>query len=726
MKEAQSNNPKNETGTKTESEQNLHSRLITWFQQELRWQSVNRFQQAIDEDYYDSDPFTVEEKAVLRSRGQAAVVYNETKSTVDWLIGTERRTRTDFTIHAREESQAAEDDAQTKTKLLKYLHDVNRTEFERSNVADDVFKAGIGWLELGISEDPDDEPLYMRAESWRNMLYDSLGERRDTTDWRYIFRFRMVDLDMAVAYFPKKEAALRAAAVASDSDSYLEWWNGTAMSDIGQASPMPGKYVMYDSDAWSSNLRERVLLIECWYVEPTVESTNMGPAVVDRVRRKMRVAIMTEKDIIVDQPSPYKHNRFPFVPYWCYRRKRDGAPYGAIRAIRGPQDALNKRMSKIQHILSQSQLIAEASAFDDAIMTAEEAREELSAPDGLVLLANGGLQKIKADQKNDVAEAHVRLIEADTAIIRNAAGVTNENLGRDTNATSGIAVQKKQDQGSVVTAEIFDNLLLARQLEGEICLSLIEQYYNQQKVFAITGERAKREYVSINQPDPVTGMVLNDITARKCQFTIGERNWKQTLQQAAAESMMELLQQLAPTSPELVTSLLDVAVELFDLPNKTLILQRIRSVTGMTDPNERPTPEEEAKRQENDQKRAEKERLENELQQEQINKLRAEVQKLKAAAVKDGTETAYAAMQGGQVIATMPAVAPIADEIMRGAGYQDPNPAGADPNFPVPPAAMQPQVDFPTNTSPMLPATAGTGETAGIETQAPDGVIGPP
>lgn len=128
---------------------------------------------------------------------------NETKSTVDWLIGTERRTRTDFTIHAREESQAAEDDAQTKTKLLKYLHDVNRTEFERSNVADDVFKAGIGWLELGISEDPDDEPLYMRAESWRNMLYDSLGERRDTTDWRYIFRFRMVDLDMAVAYFPK-------------------------------------------------------------------------------------------------------------------------------------------------------------------------------------------------------------------------------------------------------------------------------------------------------------------------------------------------------------------------------------------------------------------------------------------------------------------------------------------------------------------------------------------
>jgi len=726
MKEAVSNNPNNAAGSKTEDEAKKHGRLMTWFHQELRWQSVNRYQMAIDEDYYDSDPFTVEEKAVLRSRGQAAVVYNETKSTIDWLIGTERRTRTDFTIHAREESDQAEEDAQIKTKLLKYIHDVNRTDFERSNVADDVFKAGLGWLEVGISEDPDDEPIYMRSESWRNILYDSLGERRDLSDSRYLFRFRMVDLDMAISYFPDKEAQLRAACVSSDSDSYLQWWNGTAMADVGLPTPMPGKFTMYDSDAWTSNLRERVMLIEAWYVEPTTESTGMGPAAVDRIRRKMRVTIMTEIDIIIDQPSPYRHNRFPFIPFWCYRRKRDGAPYGAARAIRGPQDALNKRMSKIQHILSQSQLIAERDAFDDEIMTADEAREEYSAPDGLVLLARGGLGKIRAERQNDVAESHVRLIEADTAIIRNAAGVTNENLGRDTNAASGIAVQKKQDQGSVVTAEIFDNLLLARQIEGEITLSLIEQYYNQPKVFAITGERAKREYVTINQPDPVSGQVLNDITARSCQFSIGERNWKQTLQQAAAESMIGLLQQLAPTSPEVVTSLLDVAVELFDLPNKTLILQRIRAVTGMTDPNETPTPEEDQKRQENDQKRAEAERLENDKKQADIDLLRARTDDVIAAAVKKGVESAYAAMQAGQVIATMPAVAPIADEVMKGAGYQDPNPVGVDPNFPVPPVAMQPQVDFPTNTSPMLPETAGNGEMAGIETQRPDGVIGMP
>lgn len=708
---------------KPADEMKKHAQLMTWFQQEMRRQSVNRYQMALDEDYYDSEQWTASEKAVLRSRGQAPVVYNETKSTIDWLIGTERRTRTDFMVHAREESKEAEEDAKVKTKLLKYLHDVNNTVFERSAVADDVFKAGLGWLEVGIAEDPEDEPVYQRYQSWRGMLHDSLGERRDINDSRYLFRFRMVDLDLAIAYFQDKEQELRAAAVSSDSQSYLEWWNGNLMDDIGTGTPMPGKYTMYDSDAWANNLRERVLLIECWYREPTTEKVGMGASSVDCVRMKMRVSILTEKNIILDQPSPYQHNKYPFIPFWCYRRKRDGAPYGVARAIRGPQDALNKRMSKVQHILSQSQIIAENDAFDNEIMTAEEAREEYSAPDGMVLLARGGLAKVKTDRQNDVAESHVRLMDTDTAIIRNAAGVTNENLGRDTNATSGVAVQKKVDQGSVLTAEIFDNMLLARQLEGEITLSLIEQFYNQPKVFSITGERQKREYVQINTPDPVTGEILNDITARRANFIIGEQNWKQTLQQAAAESMMDLLQQLAPTSPEIVTSLLDVAVELFDLPNKTLVLQRIRAVTGMTDPNETPTPEEDAQRQENQRKKDEADQLEMDRLREELNNLRAKTKQLEAAAVKAGTETSYAAMQGAQVIATMPQVAPIADEIMKGAGYRDPNPGGDDPNFPVPPAAQQPQIDFPTNTSPMLPATAGMGEMAGIETMRPDGVI---
>lgn len=58
-----------------------------------------------------------------------------------------------------------------------------------------------------------------------------------------------------------------------------------------------------------------------------------------------------------------------------------------------------------------------------------------------------------------------------------------------------------------------------------------------------------------------------------------------------------------------------------------------------------------------------------------------------AQAVKTGVEASFSAMQGAEVIAAVPQVAPIADVIMQGAGYQLPNPAGIDPNFPQPSAA---------------------------------------
>lgn len=120
----------------------------------------------------------------------------------------------------------------------------------------------------------------------------------------------------------------------------------------------------------------------------------------------------------------------------------------------------------------------------------------------------------------------------------------------------------------------------------------------------------------------------------------------------------------------------------------------------------------------------------------QVQKLTAETEKVLADKVQTGVQAAYAAMQAGQVIAAAPAVAPIADEIMAGAGYQDAG--GADPNFPQPagPVAGLVQDDVrnrrtgisfnPTgqpNTDLMTAPSPNVGQAAGIETQRNDGVL---
>lgn len=646
----------------------------SWFGMEMRRQEANRWQMALDEDYYDGIQWSPEEEAELRRRGQNPIVFNEIKPSIDWLIGTERRMRRDFKVVSRNSDAAdAAADAEIKTKLLKYLDDVNRAPFERSMAAKDAWQAGLGWREIGIRADPEDEPIYVRWESWRNVIHDSLS-RPDLSDCRYLFRFRELDLDIAQTYFPHAKAELERASNMDEPGLFTSGWsNGWPTSGLLGSATMPAKWIQYDSGAWQFNARRRVLLIECWCYEPYTDTTGKGVGTFDRARQRMHVAIMTENEIIMEGWSPYRHNRFPFVPVWAYRRKKDGMPYSPIRQLRGPQDDLNKRMSKAIHLLSVNRRRIEASAIDKKLMPLEKLREEAAAPDGIEIYADGALAggRVQVQEHGQLAQAHVMLGERNSEAIRSMSGVTGENRAMDTNARSGKAIIAKQNEGSMLTAELFDNLLLADQMEGEITVSLIEQYYTEPKVFAITGERYKLDYVRMNQVDPVTGQRINDVTRHKAAFVIGQQPWRQSLAEAAFESAMEMLGRLAPVAPNVVTSIIDLVFEWSDLPNKQAILQRIRQATGMSDPDEGESPEQQAQR-------AQQAKLAQAQFEAQMAQLRADIAqaqakgiKLTAEAVAKRLETLHAAAMAAQLLAATPTIMPVADELLRSAGFED-------------------------------------------------------
>ena len=71
------------------------NKLLSWFYAERDRQAENRLQMAIDADFYDNIQWRDEDAAILRERGQMPLVYNEIAPMLDWVIGTERRTRVD-------------------------------------------------------------------------------------------------------------------------------------------------------------------------------------------------------------------------------------------------------------------------------------------------------------------------------------------------------------------------------------------------------------------------------------------------------------------------------------------------------------------------------------------------------------------------------------------------------------------------------------------------------
>ena len=622
-----------------------HGRIMGWYQGEMDRQASNRFQQAIDEDFYDSLQWSEEDAEELKARGQAPLVINQVKPTVDWVIGTEKRTRVDFKVLPREDDDTK--GAEVKTKLLKYLSDVNRTPFARSRAFADAVKAGVGWIEVGIRDEYEAEPVYARYESWRNVIYDSNSNELDLSDARYVFRHRWVDVDAAILWFPDRAARLRAAASGALGEEEQDdlWYLGSRMSDPNEDWKLPQRRSPYTQASPVSN-RSRVKLIEAWYREPAIVPTLVGslfngepydeanPAhreavfsgastVAKRRTMRVRVAVMTEDDLLYISDSPYRHNRFPFVPTWCYRRGRDHAPYGIIRSIRDPQEDLNKRASKALFILSSQQIIADEGAVHDW----DALRSEASRPDGIIVKRPG--KELAFHQDKQLAESHLRLMDLDARIIREVSSVTSENLGRETNATSGKAILARQEQGAVVTAEVFDNYRLAGQIQGEIELSLIEQAYTQPKVLRLTNERGAIDWVPVNKVQP-DGTILNDITARAADFVISEQDYRASLRQAMFEQMVELVGRLPP---ETGLQLLDLIVELADVPNKEEIARRIRQLNGQPDPAQsEPTPEEQQAIQAQQQKVAEAEAMARQVAQLALEEQQAKVAKLNAEA----------------------------------------------------------------------------------------------
>jgi len=628
--------------------------VIKRFRQVLGWwmttkevQMDARNRRMKDHNVYEGEQWAQKDKDALAGRGQKALTINRVKPAVDWVLGTEKRTRIDSKVLPRTEDDIK--GAETKTKIMKYSSDVNMAPFHRSRAFSDTAISGLGWIELGIRGDPEEEPVYYRYEDWRNMWYDPLSVETDLSDAKFVFRTKIVDLDIAAAMFPEQAGALRAAA-----DKGGTYYNYGVTEDESELTIEGEEWNDADSQGAYTSQRSRVRLVECWYTRPEKkkliageglgtlagtrydESNESMKALVeggyattyDALQKVIRCMMFAEGMTypLQDAESPYNHNRYPFVPMWAYRRKKGNEPYGTVRNVIDMQDDLNKRHSKALYILATNRVTVD----DDATKDWDRFYTEVNRPDGVVKVKKGS--KVDYDNDRDLAAAHISLMTLDAKMIQDISGVTDENMGRQTNATSGRAIERRQDQGHVVTAEIFDNLRMAVQLAGEMELSLIEQFKTEEEIKRVTGDRGEMEFVHINRKQPDKDGNLNDITARKADFVVDSQAYNATIRQAMFESMLEVVGKLPE---ELAVNMLDVVIDMSDVPQKDELVKRIRAFNGQEDPNADPDdPEVQQQKQAQAEAEAKQQQIMDMMQKLQVQLAAAKVDKTQAEAEK--------------------------------------------------------------------------------------------
>lgn len=623
-----------------------HRRLLEWYYYEKEKQAPNRLEMAIDHDFYDNTQWNATDKAEVEGRGQMALSYNEVAPMADWLIGTERRSRVDWNVLPRTEDDV--ELAAVKKDVLKFVSDVNRVPFQRSRAFADCIKGGVGWLDDGARDDPTKDVLYSKTEDWRNVIHDSDSYELDLSDARYVFRWRWVDADVAAMMFPDRRDQILRAVQEHSQHGFLTFQDDELTMEGTDSSPSG---TLYSGSNTVGAKRNKVRLIEAQYRKPVsvkiitdgahkgaifderdqtlVDAVKLrGGSIIDRVMMRVHVAVFTETDMLSMDPSVYRHNSFSLTPLWCYRRNRDRMPYGVIRRVRDVQQDLNKRASKALHMLNTNQIIADKGAVDDW----DEAADEVSRPDGVIVKNAGKVFEIHRDSEGATGQVQMMTLQAQS--IQKSAGVAQENMGRQTNAVSGEAIKARQLQGSVVTTEPFDNLRLATQIQGEKQLSLSEQFYSEPKVIRLTGHKGKIKWVKINQPErQPDGSVrwLNDITSSAADFVVAEQDYAGTLRQVMFDSLNNIAGRVAP---DVAMRLLTMAFEYSDLPNKDEIADQFRKITGERDPNKEMSPEEQAQAEQQAQQQHEALQFQRETAMAALEEQRAKVREINARAQK--------------------------------------------------------------------------------------------
>lgn len=677
-----------------DANQQLLGQLQGWWDEAREFHAENRRQQLLDVDFYDHHQIDADHAHALLHRGQMPSVYNLVALAIDWIIGTERRTRIEGKVHPRgPEDQPS---AQAKQQILKYIDDVNFAGFAQSAAFSHAVKAGVGWLEECVVRDPTAEPIARRHVDWKQMWWDPFAVRLDLKDARYIIRRKWLDIDYAQAMWPQHADALNGMARSftelelSDSDDLADVPAMFLHRDVRAA--MDTGYRLFGSTSIDRQWRRRIPTNETWYKKPVAiqRMVSLDPDLNDREfddsneRHAEAVArgFATLTDALADQiyvafwvpglllghqVSPYRHRSYPFTPIWCKREDRTGLPYGYIRGMRDAQTDFNKRRAKALWLQSVNRLIYEDGAIDKA--DEDEILDEAARPDARIRVARDALRdgRIKFEWGAELAAGQIALMQQAKDHILEGSGITRENLGQESNALSGRAILAKQQQGAVSTAEVFDNYRFSMQLGGQKTLSLIEQYMTLPKRLRVLGPSGKIDWLIVNEPlvDPETGQTYfnNDIAASLADYVVDQQDYRETVRMAMAEQLFEVIAKLPP---DMQINLLDIAIELTDLPNRDELVARIRALNGQRGPGEQATPEQARAAAADEEQRRAAADLDVQERAAKIRKDLATASKQEAEARRIGVEGKAAALDAAALLDAAVPLAPAADRLYRG------------------------------------------------------------
>ena len=718
-------------------------------------------------DYAEGNQLKTELIEAQRKLGIPVAKENLIGAALEGIRGYEESTRTDWKVTANGQPGGQDVADAISFKL---------NEAEGNSKADDAcgkafypqIGVGLGWVEVSKSDDPFAYPYKCLPVNRNEIHWDWSSELDDLTVARWLRRQRWMHASRLARVFPEHSELIRRFGNAGTG-----WWSQYGGEDVGgqstglnRAFDVAREWTIQE-DRWHNPYNKEVCATEMWYRRwvdvvvlkspdgRVVEYDENNPAHVHAVSNRLvqfRRAVVARvrrsywlgPHVLFDGPTPYSHRYFPYAPFWGFREENTRVPFGYIRNMLDQQDTLNAGNARLRWGMSAYRVTRTKGAV---AMEDEQFRRTVGRLDADIVLdpaqmaQQGAVFKVERDFQMNQQQLDM-LANARAAIERVNPAAAGAFSGRRGTATSGVQEQTQVEQANQSLAHMMGNFRRGRTLVGEMLMAMLVQDMGKTEAAvviegdAITPERT----VVLNHPEEDEQgypYLSNDLQRTRLMVGLEDVPSSPTYQRQQLNSLAEVVKSMPPHFQAVAMPLM---ASLMDVPFKRQLVEALQQAGAQESPEQvekriQQAVQDALAKAGNDLKAREldmKERLTD-----------AQIQKLVREAVLVGVQSAFSSMQAGAQVAQMPMIAPIADAIMQGQGYQKPTPGGDDPNFPTPtqtaamnikspyiqgegakgaPAEAQAEAgaapDVRANTSPAFPPVpqdAGTGQ-QGIET----------
>lgn len=588
--------------------------LFTQWLEEIREQPRWRTRADKEADYYDGNQLDSEILRKQAAIGMPPAIEPLIGPTIDSVLGMEAKTRTDWRVVPDGENNKSDEVAEALNFKLNQTEKQSDADRSCSDAYASQIKVGLGWVEVSRNSDPFKFPYRTEHVHRNEIFWDFLSKKPDLSDARYLVRRRWTDRTIAKLMFPNKAELIERSGTnwrswAFDSDVTLDGGQSTGLA----MSKLDEQNWTIEEQEWRDTYNNRVCLFEVWYrnwVRVLVLKTPDGRVVeydqkneyhlaaVGRglikpqyaIIGKMRRCYYMGPHKLDDSPTPYRHNKFPYVAFWGKREDRTNVPYGLIRGMMYLQDEVNARISKMQWGLSAVRTVRTKGAV---LGTDQQFRREISRLDADIILDPKEMAKNGArfDVDNNFtlnAEQAKRLEDAREGIKRTG-GIYNAFLGQDGQAKSGVAISGLVEQSTQTLADINDNFKYARAEVGDLLISLIieDMIGNEQEVF-IPGDGVKEDKsIYLNKPaiDQHSGIryLNNDIERTKLKVILDDVPSTPTFRAQQLSAMSETYKSM-PAQYQII--MLPYLLNLMDVPDKKAIIQAIKEAEGKQTPEQ--------------------------------------------------------------------------------------------------------------------------------------------